>query len=120
MRVPQTRQRPRRRRYEKSGMLSRRSIGVAHAMHAEAGRTMERRSGTRAATTFRKLPSARPGKKAARAAAAISTGVLRRHRGGVDRLLARHADRHVREPAEGRARRLPELDRAAVDRPVDE
>src|SRR5919206_1946100 len=50
-------------------MLSPRAIGVAHAMHADPGRTTERRSGTRAATTFRKLPRARPGKKAARAAA---------------------------------------------------
>jgi hypothetical protein len=31
-------------------------------MHAEPGLTSERRSGMRAATTFRKLPKARPGK----------------------------------------------------------
>ena len=38
--------------------------GVSQDMQAEAGRTIERRSGTRAATTFRKLPSASPGAKA--------------------------------------------------------
>jgi hypothetical protein len=38
-------------------------------MHAEGGRTIERRNGTRAATTFRKLPSASPGAKTAAARA---------------------------------------------------
>src|SRR6266511_6442469 len=52
-------------------------------MHAEGGWTIERRSGTRAATTFKKLPRASPGakKKAAIAAStdslsAASTGSL--------------------------------------------
>src|SRR2546423_10423562 len=50
-------------------MLSRAASGVPQDMQAEAGRTIERRIGTRAATTFRKLPRARPGKKATRASA---------------------------------------------------
>ena len=45
-------------------MLSYHASGVPHAMHAEPGLTSERRSGMRAATTFRKLPNARPGRSA--------------------------------------------------------
>src|SRR6266576_5056680 len=63
-----------------SGMLSYQRISSAQDMQADGGRTMERRRGTRAATTFRKLPSARPGAKttAARAKStmAVSAGVL--------------------------------------------
>src|SRR3954453_2783677 len=44
-------------------MLSYHAISVPQAPHAERGRTIERRSGTRAATTLRKLPIARPGTK---------------------------------------------------------
>ena len=44
-------------------MLSRQPISWPQLMHAEPGETSERRSGTRAATTFMKLPSARPGAK---------------------------------------------------------
>src|ERR687887_545768 len=40
-------------------------------MHAEPGLTTERRKGTRAATTFRKLPTARPG-RSEKAATVIS------------------------------------------------
>src|SRR5918911_3274482 len=69
MRAPQARQRPRSNRYETTGMLSRAATRVPQDMQAEAGRTIDRRMGTRAATTFRKLPRARPGKKAARASA---------------------------------------------------
>src|SRR5919201_6684382 len=69
MRAPQARQRPRRHRYETTGTLSRTASVVPQDMQAEAGRTIERRRGTRAATTFRKLPRARPGKKATRASA---------------------------------------------------
>jgi hypothetical protein len=43
--------------------LSYQRIGVSQLMHAEPGRTIERRRGTRAATTPRKLPSASPGTK---------------------------------------------------------
>jgi hypothetical protein len=53
-------------------MLSRAAISVPQLMQAEAGFTTERCSGTRAATTFRKLPSASPGAKA-NAAMATST-----------------------------------------------
>src|SRR6266849_3391172 len=51
-------------------MLSYHATGSPHARQAEPGRTSERLSGMRAAATFRKLPSARPGAKrrAARAA----------------------------------------------------
>jgi hypothetical protein len=41
-------------------------------MHAEPGKTIERCSGTRAATTFRKLPRTRPGARA-KTAMAVST-----------------------------------------------
>jgi hypothetical protein len=41
-------------------------------MQADGGRTIERRSGTRAATTFRNEPSARPGAKASAARAITS------------------------------------------------
>jgi hypothetical protein len=44
-------------------------------MQADGGRTIERRNGTRAATTFRKLPSARPGAKT-NAARAKSTSFV--------------------------------------------
>src|SRR5438093_1265044 len=119
--MPQARQRPRRRRYETSGRLSSGAIGVAQDMQADAGRTTERRRGTRAATTFRKLPSASPGAKTAAAIAAVTLSrVLRRLREREDRLLARHADRDERESAEGRARGLAQLHGAAVERPVDE
>src|SRR3954452_1492431 len=72
MDVPQRRQRPRRSAQETIGMLSYHASGVSHAMHADPGCTTERRSGTRAATTLRKLPSASPGTKAI-AASAVPT-----------------------------------------------
>jgi hypothetical protein len=45
-------------------------------MQAEAGFTTDRRSGTRAATTLRKLPSARPGASEKRAATASTKRVI--------------------------------------------
>src|SRR6266545_748268 len=72
MPMPQCRQRPRSSTYETSGMLSYQRVCCPQDMQADGGRTIERRSGTRAATTFRKLPSARPGAKAT-AARAMST-----------------------------------------------
>ena len=56
-----------------SGMLSCHASGVSHAMQAEAGARPSGRSGTRAATTLRKLPSARPGTKANIASAAVTS-----------------------------------------------
>ena len=61
MRAWHWRQRPRRRRYETTGMLSRAAIGVSHPMQAERGCEIERRNGTRAATTLTKLPNASAG-----------------------------------------------------------
>src|SRR5215203_232635 len=49
-------------------MLSYHAIGAWHDMQAERPVTTDRRSGTRAATTFRKLPSASPGRKTIAAA----------------------------------------------------
>src|SRR5215471_2981357 len=63
MRMPHRRQRPRSSAYESTGTLSYQAIGVSQLMHAEPGRTIERRRGTRAAITPRKLPSASPGTK---------------------------------------------------------
>ena len=62
--VPQPRQRPRRTRYESSGTLSYHASSAAQFMQAEPGDTIERFRGTRAATTFRKLPKASPGASA--------------------------------------------------------
>src|SRR4029453_6075721 len=70
----QWRQRPRSSANETSGMLSYHSSDVPHATHAEPGGTTERRSGTLAATTFRKLPNARPGRNAIAANATPISG----------------------------------------------
>ena len=64
--TPHVRQRPRSTSHESTGTLSYHASSVPQLMQAEAGRTTERRKGTRAATTFRKLPSASAGQKANR------------------------------------------------------
>src|SRR5581483_1390779 len=84
--VPHARQRPRRTSHETSGMLSYHASSCAQLMHADGGLTSERRSGSRAATTFRKLPTARPGANAS-AASARSTGSARGVDGRRDRRL---------------------------------
>src|SRR5262249_51964353 len=71
----QSRQRPRRTSHETSGTLSYQRISCPHDMHADGGRTIERFNGTRAATTFRKLPSASPGAKAIAAKAVPTRGL---------------------------------------------
>src|SRR6266508_2953018 len=76
MRAPQERQRPRRTAYETSGTLSYHAISEPHAGHAERGLTSERRSGRRAATTFRKLPSASAGAKIKAASATSTPGFI--------------------------------------------
>src|SRR5215210_3280700 len=103
-------------------------------MHAEPGFTSERRSGTRAATTFRKLPRARPG---ASATAASETFMVRCRRSAPrvespgealgrvrlrpDGLVRRHSDRHRVDPGEAvRHDQVVEEDLAADDRPVDD
>src|ERR1043166_4385563 len=110
MRTPQCRQRPRSSAYETSGTLSYQRISCAHDMHADGGRTIDRRSGTRAATTFRKLPSASPGAttKAARAKSALPGGVggLLRVAGAVG--IAGRAEREI-----GEARQRLHLDALA-------
>ena len=75
--VPQVRQRPRSSSQESTGTLSRQESSVPQLMHAEAGATIERLSGTRAATTFRKLPIASPGTNATAAAANDISGSCR-------------------------------------------
>src|SRR3954452_23323188 len=69
--TPHARQRPRRSAYETIGTLSYQAISCPQSMQAEPGVTRDRRSGTRAATTFRKEPSARPGKRAIAARAIV-------------------------------------------------
>src|SRR5262245_44021109 len=71
----QSRQRPRKASHETSGTLSYQRSSCPHAMHAEGGCTIERFNGTRAATTFRKLPSASPGAKAIAAKAVPTRGL---------------------------------------------
>ena len=51
-------------RVASSGTLSYQAIGVEQAPQAERGCRSDRRSGSRAATTLRKLPTARPGSSA--------------------------------------------------------
>ena len=70
-RASQCRQRPRSRRYDSTGMLSRQRISVAQVPHDDGGRRIDRRAGTRATTTFRKLPSASAGARTKAAAAAF-------------------------------------------------
>ena len=45
-------------------MLSYQAIGAEQDMQADPGRTSDRCKGTRAATTLRKLPTAKPGASA--------------------------------------------------------
>src|SRR5216683_104121 len=78
MRTPQERQRPWSASQEASGMLSYHASFCAQLMHAEPGLMIERRSGTRAATTFRNEPKARPGASAS-AATPISAHFSREH-----------------------------------------
>src|SRR5215204_4482423 len=75
IRALQERQRPRRAMNETSGRLSYQAISPPHDMHAERGCTRERRSGRRAATTFRKLPSASAGAKTTAASASSTPGI---------------------------------------------
>ncbi len=58
--VPQRRQRPRRTSHESTGMLSYQAIAARHSGHRERGRTIDSPAGTRAMTTFRKLPIVAP------------------------------------------------------------
>src|SRR5581483_4379151 len=82
---PHERQRPRSAAYDTSGTFSIQESSCPHVMQAEPGLTIERRSGTRAATTLRNEPSARPGASAsaanvtsARACEAVRRGRVRR------------------------------------------
>src|SRR5262245_5705699 len=82
-------------------MLSRQPTSWPHDMHADGGLTIERRIGTRATTTLRKLPRASPGASANAASASVTSYApapgsarLRANRSkGCTRLgLARRAD----------------------------
>src|SRR5436190_7190215 len=92
--VPQFRQRPRRTAHETIGMLSYHAIGASHSMHADPGCTMDRRTGTRAATTLRKLPKASPGTNTIAASAALTSSLLSVRR--VRPLRGVTAQRHLR------------------------
>ena len=70
---------------ETSGTLSYHAIRASHDMQDEGGLTTDRRSGTRAATTLRKLPSASAGAKTKTAATAFTSEVSA---GGAERLSA--------------------------------
>src|SRR2546430_7629008 len=113
-------------------------------MQAEGGRTIDRRSGTRAATTFRKLPTASAGAKTTTARAkstsfvsapslpelrdesrltlrggsSLSAGHLGQLSKRVHRGIAGHPDRDDREAAERRIRGLPEDDGRSVERAI--
>ena len=65
-------------------MLSYHAMGAEQVMHAERGRRSERLSGTRAATTLRKLPIARPGAKASAARAGFIPRSIGAFRAEVD------------------------------------
>src|SRR5581483_597359 len=75
MRSPQELHRPRSAIHDSKGTFSCHASSWPHDMHADDGVTIDRRSGTRAATTLRNEPSARPG---ANAMAARVTGSARR------------------------------------------
>src|SRR6266704_2690916 len=68
--IAQARQRPRRSANERSGRLSYHALGVPQRGHAERGRQRLQRSGRRAITTFRKLPTTRPRRQTAPSATA--------------------------------------------------
>src|SRR5258707_15746320 len=78
-------------------MLSRSRISVPQCMQAERGLTTERPSGSRAATTFRKLPIASPGAKTTAARAKFTIVVS--------------ADAACALSRSGNARRVPQSDR---------
>src|SRR5258708_39312737 len=106
MRAPQLRQRPRSATYEKSGTFSYHASSRAQLMHADPGVTTERRKGTRAASTLRNEPSARPG------ASTMAARLIELKIGRVDGLLdvGRRADR------DARVRRHRRSDRHVLDR----
>src|SRR5687768_7365557 len=70
MGTPQLRQRPRRRSQETTGTLSYGFTGASHCGQREPGLTSDSPSGTRCATTFRKLPMTAPNRPATTTSAA--------------------------------------------------
>src|SRR5690349_8688036 len=93
MPTPHERQRPRSTSQERTGTLSYQAISAPQAMQAEGGETTDRRSGTRAATTFRNEPSAWPGARA-RAASPTSRSAAPAARLGNDLLHLVVGGRH--------------------------
>src|SRR3954452_15510514 len=97
--MPQWRHRARSTAYETSGMLSYHAMLVSQLGHAEPGETIERFNGSRAATTFKKQPTARPGARTTAANATFIRSGLRRARPGRERvaLLGRFRGRDLLE-----------------------
>src|SRR4051812_38871578 len=112
IRVPQRRQRPRSSTYETSGTLSRRGIGARQPMHAEPGRTTDRRSGTRAATTPRKLPTASPGASAREARKGCIPPFIDTRAGSLEGFRPGSAREVVRPARELRLSRIADRERA--------
>src|SRR5215212_8221024 len=103
-----------------TGTLSYHATSCPQLMQAEPGLTIERFSGTRAATTFRKLPMARPGANATAASAKSTSSALvdRRLRLRVGDRVPRHPGGDDGECGPGRVDALAHLDRRAVERAV--
>src|SRR2546430_2507873 len=92
------RQRPRRSANERSGRLSYHAIAAPQPGHAEPGCQRLRRSGRRAITTFRKLPTMRPNRQTVTSARSITSP--RRQQRGPD--LTRHRGTlHPEDPERG-------------------
>src|SRR5579884_2976575 len=103
MGTPHLRQRPRSASHETTGTLSYQAIGSLHARHADPGETIDRRSGTRAATTFRNDPTARPGRNAMPAAARPMRRLSARRRAFLTAVAARWVRLGVDVRVAGRA-----------------
>src|SRR3954454_2859005 len=102
MPVPHERHLPRRTSQDTTGTLSYHAISCPQDMQADGGLMIERRSGTRAATTFRNEPSARPG---ARASAAkimelVAPAALDDRDGGHGRVARRHSRQQLHDRRE--------------------
>src|SRR4051812_810556 len=89
-------------------MLSYHAMLVSQLGHAEPGETIERFNGSRAATTFRKLPTARPGARTTAAKDTFIRSGLGRARSGRERVALFR-----------RFRRLRLFDRMLLERAIE-